>query len=1102
MSNFVAGLIVLFGLVLLVASIVLLILVLHYRKKANRYARAVGRMDHFIKWMHAQKRISDYEYKVVTQDPGSAPPAQSSAERFPSPATQSPFVPLSASRVESLGTEQSESTASVSRQTLSDASADRLPGREKKSFNAMNILLIIGVMLIILAGAVFVTTTWHILPPVVRIVVVCSFSAIFFIASAVADKALGIPKTALSFYAIASVFLPISALAVGFFELVGPYFSLSGDGRYWVFFAASAVLGAACFFGARKYRYAIFAEATLYCLTSAYICMLAAFDPDRAWFVVFLYLYAALLIFIGHLIRKNPERELPLDYIFRRIPGFAVINSLAIAVIGVLLPTFGLPAGIPAILLSPFFLLSIFRGKNIYAGTIPFAILLTTGLLRLYTGEHFIGYVWLAVAGVVVLAVVGTLSIFPEKMRKWFTVVTVVFLTAAYALQFFEALNRSGSTVLLVAATVVLLVALLYVAYRNKERWVLLLAPFIAVSVIIAFVMLFENYDLPFGSMLAILSGIFFAGSAIADKKFKLSPRTPVSDILFSLLCLFGGFVSIDTGWGKAAGNYSLTLADGLVPFATLLSILAFIMLEKRSVTILPKSSSVAGGFIPVVFFLCSFPVYLFAEEFIDASWVFVVFYALTALLGIWAWINTESLHLPRMLHLGAYGTMIALGVFLRVFFGAIGEDYMVPVVAWIAVAYLCACVLLKTIGKSFSEKSAGFAAFSFTAGASVYVALMLSAQLWAGVDSVFFTVLIPAIAAFAFCAIAGAFLLIDKKMPAALGHIGRVGVYGLSLFSAILIVSVAFREEVAWIAVIYLFAIMSLAYRYLSGTSVRVVWFDMLLIYGASFVWIAHVDDSEREWFGILIMVIVYIAAAAFGRWRHAKVFAPQTEASTDAGKLADWPTLTSVLSAIALLSLGEYARWVALILLGLYALSFLRRTASESGDRIAATIAALCLLLSIWIQPLVEIPDIIILEFNLLALIGFFVLIDRLIWNNETSHTLVFASSCVSLAIAGIAATVTGDVTDSLIVGTASFLMLVFSFLLRRKRWFITAEVTLIILVLYMTRTFWATLSWWVYLLLVGLVLIGLAAANEISKQNGERLSEKVKHLFRDWD
>lgn len=1110
-----------------VISIVFFILWLLNRRKAKRFERDAIRMNQFIKWLYAKKRISDSEYNSVIWTPGServdqtregaaqpplpviAPSETAGPVYTPYPRVNTPnlnqqvpapqpvFIPVSSSKIESIGTENAESTASV----LPIPEPIRLPIPEKKSFNAMNILLIIGVMLITLAGAIFVTTTWNMLPPFLRILVVCSFSVIFFIGSVVADKALGIPKTALSFFAIASVFLPISVLAVGFFKLAGSYFSWNGDGRYWVLFAASIVLGAACFFGARKYQYTVFAEVTLYCVTAAYICMVAAFYPQRTLFITLLYLYAALLIIFGNLIRKNHDRELPLPYISRRIPGFATINSLSIAVVGVIISETGLLAGLPAILIAPLFLFGLFRGKDSYFGTIVFAAILTSGMMRLYSGNEWDGYIWMAVTSVVLVSIIGTFSSFPEKMRKWFTFVSGILLFSAYFMDIIVLCMRSEMTATRVAAMMVLLVALLFVAYRNKERWLLYVAPVIAVSTIMGFVMLFEDFDLPLGSMIALLVGLFFAASAIAGKKLRLSPRTSFSDILFSLLCLFGGFVSVDAGWGRESGRYLPALADGLIPFLTLLSILIFIMLEKLSADIRPKSSSIAGGFIPAVFFLCSVPVYIFANEFANACWVFTVFYALTAALGIWAWIKTERLHLPRTFSLGAYGTVITFAVILRVFFSAIGDDNMTPAVAWIAVIYLCVCAFLETTGKTYSEKSLNFTLYSFVAGASVYVALILSARHWAGIDSMFYTVLIPAIAACAFCAAESGFLLIDKRMPPVLRYIGRIGVYGLSLFTAILVVLVAYQEQIAWITVIYIFAIMSLAYRYLSGTAVRLAWFDMLIIYAASFIWIADVDESQREWFSILIMVIIFVAATVFGRLIQSRGFKLQTESEAVRGKSIDWPTLTSVISAIGLLPLGDYARWIAMILLGVYALTYLKQTDSQSGDRYAGTISALFFLLSIWIQPLVEIPDVIILEFNLIAMIGFFVLIDRLVWKNETSRTLVFTSSWISLLIAGVAAIFSGDIIDSLIIGIASFLMLVISFLFKLKRWFITASVAMILIVFYMTREFWAKIYWWIYLLLAGLILIGLAAANEKSKKNGEKLSNKVNRMFRDW-
>ncbi|WP_289450376.1 hypothetical protein, partial [Klebsiella pneumoniae] len=85
---------------------------------------------------------------------------------------------------------------------------------------------------------------------------------------------------------LASFFLPISVLAVGFFDLLGDYFSLDGEGRYWIFFAASAVLGVASLIGAKKYQFDYFAQAYLYCMTAMYIFAIAAFRPEKAVFIL------------------------------------------------------------------------------------------------------------------------------------------------------------------------------------------------------------------------------------------------------------------------------------------------------------------------------------------------------------------------------------------------------------------------------------------------------------------------------------------------------------------------------------------------------------------------------------------------------------------------------------------------------------------------------------------------------------------------------------------------------------------------------------------------------------------------------------------------
>jgi len=55
-------------------------------------------------------------------------------------------------------------------------------------------------------------------------------------------------------------------------------------------------------------------------------------------------------------------------------------------------------------------------------------------------------------------------------------------------------------------------------------------------------------------------------------------------------------------------------------------------------------------------------------------------------------------------------------------------------------------------------------------------------------------------------------------------------------------------------------------------------------------------------------------------------------------------------------------------------------------------------------------------------------------------------------------------------------------------------------------MSRNFWASLAWWVYLLAAGLILIAIGAANELKKQsaakeNKSEFEKKVTRFMSEW-
>jgi hypothetical protein len=75
-----------------------------------------------------------------------------------------------------------------------------------------------------------------------------------------------------------------------------------------------------------------------------------------------------------------------------------------------------------------------------------------------------------------------------------------------------------------------------------------------------------------------------------------------------------------------------------------------------------------------------------------------------------------------------------------------------------------------------------------------------------------------------------------------------------------------------------------------------------------------------------------------------------------------------------------------------------------------------------------------------------------------------------------------------DALIMGVLSIGLLFAGMQLHKKQYFAIGSGALVINGIIQTREFWQSLPWWAYLLIAGLILIGIASYNEVKKRNKE--------------
>ena len=121
-----------------------------------------------------------------------------------------------------------------------------------------------------------------------------------------------------------------------------------------------------------------------------------------------------------------------------------------------------------------------------------------------------------------------------------------------------------------------------------------------------------------------------------------------------------------------------------------------------------------------------------------------------------------------------------------------------------------------------------------------------------------------------------------------------------------------------------------------------------------------------------------------------------------------------------------------------------------------------------------------------------GVFLALHFTAWFESLNQTSVASSTAIvcteviwCLGAMASDALSTGAVWDALILEAVNLAVFLLAHMRKCMRWIRISGIIMILVALYMTKDFWLSLSWWVYLLAAGLGLIVFAAVNEMKKR-----------------
>ena len=108
--------------------------------------------------------------------------------------------------------------------------------------------------------------------------------------------------------------------------------------------------------------------------------------------------------------------------------------------------------------------------------------------------------------------------------------------------------------------------------------------------------------------------------------------------------------------------------------------------------------------------------------------------------------------------------------------------------------------------------------------------------------------------------------------------------------------------------------------------------------------------------------------------------------------------------------------------------------------------------------------------------------VLLGRIWYDKEKIMSIIqFVLTCIILGILLLHNIAVEELANLMFLGITGIIMLIVAAFKNRKEYVIAASVTLTLLAIYLTRQFWLSIEWWVYLFAAGVVLVGIAVKKE---------------------
>ncbi|WP_047982833.1 hypothetical protein [Ornithinibacillus californiensis] len=495
----------------------------------------------------------------------------------------------------------------------------------------------LGVILLLLAGLVFATSTWDTLSAWAKTGLFITVAILFYGLAWFTSRILHITKTAFAFLVLGSLFLPIIVVSAGYYELFGNYLSLFGEGKF-LYGALGTLLVLPIYaYFAMKLSSRLFVWFSYVALSVFVGLLIAALYLPIDGFYLGIMLYNAALIVGYRLVKGNAKLKQFTKEFISFIQANLILSTLLTLVFydNELMYSFNL-------LLTAVIYFSMIFVTNQKSYHFVFTAMLIYSAYQLVENSILVG------AGEIAYALLGVLFLALPKLvkeagtlQKVFQITSAVVSSLAFLYISFEGLilrMGEGSLVLLIAYIIIAL-NFAYLASLVKNELFNYLSPIFIISALYQLTLLgqqlfdYESIILP-GYTLAFL--FYIVGGCLLNVSLWKPLKTSTRDVS-SLAMLIGLLVGLVT-------FMEFELSVMLFLLAALAIIISKYETRKEFAQIAPWLHPIALGFaVAVLYFYVVKPDDFFRIDPFQAEGIIYGSLAVLAVSYLWKTINKAN---------------------------------------------------------------------------------------------------------------------------------------------------------------------------------------------------------------------------------------------------------------------------------------------------------------------------------------------------------------------------------------------------------------------------------------------------------------------------